>query len=280
MQCKLTISERLKDLRVERGLTLEQLAEATGLSRSALGKYEADDFKDISPFSIVTLAQFYGVSTDYLLGMVEQRNHPNTELNALHLSDDAIEVLENGKINHRLLCEWITHKGFQRFLLDAEIYVDRIADLRINDMNAVLEATRENMIQQKGYDENDLKFRITEVARVDEDGYFAHVVHQDIDVILRDIRDAHRTDSTTADADSTADDARKILEEAMSFEGSDKEKQLRIICGQLGIPYDKLTPDEFAGMISALQKSKVLKSQMGLRGKGSMAHGKGKRKRR
>ena len=55
MQVKLTIQERLKDLRVERGLTLEQLAEQTGLSKSAPGKYEADDFKDISPFSIVTL---------------------------------------------------------------------------------------------------------------------------------------------------------------------------------------------------------------------------------
>ena len=92
MQIKLTIQERLKDLRVERGLTLEQLAEQSGLSKSALGKYEADDFKDISPFSIVTLAKFYGVSTDYLLGMTETKNHPDTELDALHLSDDAIEV--------------------------------------------------------------------------------------------------------------------------------------------------------------------------------------------
>ena len=53
---------------MERHLTLEQLAEETGISKSALGKYESDDFKDISPFSIVTLAKFYGVSTDYLLG--------------------------------------------------------------------------------------------------------------------------------------------------------------------------------------------------------------------
>ena len=89
----------MKDLRVERGLTLEQLAEQTGLSKSALGKYEADDFKDISPFSIVTLAKFYGVSTDYLLGMTETKNHPNTELDTLHLSDGAIEVLRTGTFN-------------------------------------------------------------------------------------------------------------------------------------------------------------------------------------
>ena len=48
----LTIQERLKDLRVERGLTLEQLAEQTHLSKSALGSYEAEDFKDISHYTL------------------------------------------------------------------------------------------------------------------------------------------------------------------------------------------------------------------------------------
>ena len=37
MQPKLTIQERLKDLRVERGLSLEQLSVETGISKSALG---------------------------------------------------------------------------------------------------------------------------------------------------------------------------------------------------------------------------------------------------
>ena len=88
MYVKLTIPERLQDLRKERHLTLEQLAEQTGLSKSALGKYETDDYKGISPFAIATLANFYGVSTDYLLGLSENKNHPSTELQALHLSDD------------------------------------------------------------------------------------------------------------------------------------------------------------------------------------------------
>ena len=52
MYAKLTIPERLKDLRVvDKHLTQEQLAEQTGLSKSALGKYETDDYKDISPFA-------------------------------------------------------------------------------------------------------------------------------------------------------------------------------------------------------------------------------------
>lgn len=119
MYAKLTIPERLKDLRVvDKHLTLEQLAEQTGLSKSALGKYETDDYKDISPFAIATLADFYGVSTDYLMGLTENKNHPNTELQSLHLSDDMVELLSSGKINNRLLCELATHPcklvtGFQ-----------------------------------------------------------------------------------------------------------------------------------------------------------------------
>ena len=73
---ELSIQERLKDLRVERGLTLEQLAEETHLSKSALGSYEGDKFKDISPYALIRLAKFYGVTADYLLGLSEMKNHP------------------------------------------------------------------------------------------------------------------------------------------------------------------------------------------------------------
>ena len=143
MHTKLSIPERLKDLRVvDKHLTLEQLAEQTGLSKSALSKYESDDYKDISPFAIATLAEFYGVSTDYLMGLSENKNHPNTELQDLHLSDDMVALLSSGKINNRLLCEIATHENFQRLMTDIEIFVDRIADMRIAQMNLVLEATR------------------------------------------------------------------------------------------------------------------------------------------
>ena len=82
------------------------------------------------------------VSVDYLMGRTETKNHPNTALDELHLSDGAIDVLRDGKFNKRLLSEMICHPDFQRMMLDTEIYVDRIADMRINDMNTVLEAVQ------------------------------------------------------------------------------------------------------------------------------------------
>ena len=77
MYIKLTNGERLKDLRNSHTLTLKELAEQTGLSASALGSYETDDDKEISPYSVTTLAKFYGVSTDYLLGVKTPNDSPH-----------------------------------------------------------------------------------------------------------------------------------------------------------------------------------------------------------
>ena len=267
MQPKLTIQERLKDLRVECGLTLEQLSAETGISKSALGKYEADDFKDISPFSMVELAKFYGVSTDYLLGLTEQKNHPNTELDALHLGDDAIEVLRTGKFNHRLLSELICHKDFQRFMLDAEIYVDRIADMRVNDMNAVLEAVRQMALMKSGGDESDLHLRTLEVAQIREDEYFGSLIADDLKGILRNIRNEHRPDVMTADESSLAATVQEQLQEAMNFEGSSEEKKIRAYLATIGLDYDALTKEEFVSLIGILKKSKLLRTPINQRGK-------------
>ena len=109
---ELSIQERLKDLRVERGLTLEQLAEETKLSKSALGSYEADDLKDISHYALIKLAKFYGVTADYLLGLTETKNHPNADLADLRLSNDMIELLKSGLIDNSILCELVVHPNF------------------------------------------------------------------------------------------------------------------------------------------------------------------------
>ena len=156
MEAKLTIQERLKDLRVAHELTLEQLAAGTGLSRSALGNYENDEFKDISPFAITTLAKFYSVSADYLLGLTENKNPANAELQALHLRDDAMDAIRYGKYNKRLLSELLVHEKFRQLMIDAEIFVDRIADSRVSDMNIMLEAARKQAMQQYEADADDL----------------------------------------------------------------------------------------------------------------------------
>lgn len=224
----------------------------------------------------------YGVSTDYLLGLTAHKNHPNTELDALHLADDAIEILKTGKFNHRLLSELICHKDFQRFMLDSEIYVDRIADMRIKDMNAVLEAVRQMALMKNGGEENDLHLRTLEVAQIREDEYFGSLIADDLRGILRDIRNEHRPDTMTADETYLVATVQEQLQAAMNFEGSSEEKQIRSFLATFGIDYDKLSKEQFVSLIEILKLSKYLKSPINQRGKArpQLSHGKGKRKRK
>ena len=73
MYTRLTIPEKLKDERVNRKLTLTQLAELTGISKSTLDHYEKEDCTDMSPFNLIKLAKFYGLSLDYLMGLTENK---------------------------------------------------------------------------------------------------------------------------------------------------------------------------------------------------------------
>lgn len=166
---ELSIQERLKDLRVEHGLTLEQLAEQTGLSKSALSSYETEEYKDISHYALIKLAGFYGVTTDYLLGLAETRNHPNVESHELHLSDEMIELLKSEKINTLLLCEMAVHKDFVKLLADMEIYVNGVAGRQIQVANALVDAARASVMGKYNPSENDPYMRQLAAAHFDDD---------------------------------------------------------------------------------------------------------------
>ena len=145
MYIKLTLQEKLKDERTSRRMTLAELEKATGIARATLGKYESDKCTDISPFNLAKLAEYYGLSMDYLMGLTENKNHPNTALHELHLNDSTVDLLKSGALNNRLLCEFVCHPGFLRLLTDMEVCIDRIADMRIHDMNLVLEKARQSV---------------------------------------------------------------------------------------------------------------------------------------
>lgn len=71
MKTRITLGEKLKDLRVERDLRLADVSESTGISSSTLQRLEADEDMRIGYQNIEVLARFYGVSTDLLFGLTD-----------------------------------------------------------------------------------------------------------------------------------------------------------------------------------------------------------------
>ena len=66
------LKERLKDLRTQRKVTQEQLAEIIGVERSSIGKYEGKQNIIPSVDVLNAIANYFNVTTDYLLGRSDE----------------------------------------------------------------------------------------------------------------------------------------------------------------------------------------------------------------
>ena len=64
--------QRLKDLREDADLTQRDVAEMLHLNREVYRRYEKGE-REISVWAVIQLAQFYGVTADYLLGLTNER---------------------------------------------------------------------------------------------------------------------------------------------------------------------------------------------------------------
>ena len=98
---RLTMGERFKDVRLlfnQHGKeTTEAVAKAVGISKSSLSDIENDNRVPGADI-VARLAKHYGVSTDYLLGLVKEKT-PNTDARAViaytGLSEDNVKTLHD-----------------------------------------------------------------------------------------------------------------------------------------------------------------------------------------
>ena len=221
------------------------------------------DWSQSSPskrISRVTLADFYGVSVDYLLCRTENRKLSNVSLAELHLSDDMVELLKSGNINNRLLCEIATNDKFVRLMTDTEIYIDGHATARFRTLNKSLEQQRLAIIRQYPHADGDFYTETLKAGQIAEEDFFCHTTHKTWASILRDIRNAHEHDIDSTPDSSAAKKMALEIQRALSSPGDYLAKMWKVILSMLGIDYDKLTDDEQKVLKKVLAKSPAIKN--------------------
>ncbi len=131
MKNQYSIQEKLWVLRRDHDYKLDEVASAVNVVPATISKYENKEYNIVT---LNKLAEFYGVSLEWLVGNTEVRTSSLTEIDDLMLDDETIELLKNRRFNNRLLCEIIKHPDFVKLMTDTEIYVDGIATMQIKNM--------------------------------------------------------------------------------------------------------------------------------------------------
>ena len=71
------MAQRIKTLRQEKGLTLEQVAAVVGVGKSTVRKWETGMIANMKRDKIASLAKALGTTPEYLMGWEEKNNSPS-----------------------------------------------------------------------------------------------------------------------------------------------------------------------------------------------------------
>lgn len=66
----MTLNERLKNLRIQRGVTQKMIADAIGVAPGSVQRFEYGTVKPKLE-TVISLADYFDVSIDYLVGRVD-----------------------------------------------------------------------------------------------------------------------------------------------------------------------------------------------------------------
>lgn len=107
-----TTRDRLQDLMKSRGVTQSDLAAAIGCSISMLSRFISGQIDKLSDENIIRIAKFFNVSTDFILGVVDEPDRKNYDISELGLSVQAAKNLYSGKVNSDVLNLLLTNQRF------------------------------------------------------------------------------------------------------------------------------------------------------------------------
>lgn len=97
------IQQRLKAARIEKGYSLQKLAEIAGMSKSTLQRYESGFIRNLPLSKLDTLAQALGVSGAYLLGWDDDVGEMQFEklVQDAHSCDHALDGIMSADLKKR-----------------------------------------------------------------------------------------------------------------------------------------------------------------------------------
>lgn len=124
---KQILGDRLKSLREEKGISQEDLATALGISRLSVGNYERS-IRTPEAETIIKIAKYFGVSSDYLLGLSDVKT-ADTDLKAAceytGLSEKALRTLRVMKADDQTIENYVPSKWYGDLRILDEIICDK-----------------------------------------------------------------------------------------------------------------------------------------------------------
>lgn len=133
------IHQRLSDLRNGTGKSQKEVADELNVQASVLSRIERGETKAVSHDLVIKFAEYYNISTDYLLCISDIRIRRNVELEELGLTNKALLQLLQGNVNGDILSRLLEHRYFPQLLDTINSYFTEEHNAGFANRNAVID---------------------------------------------------------------------------------------------------------------------------------------------
>ena len=136
---------RIVEIRKGRKFSQRELAAQAGISYDALRRVENGETNTINSDMLIRLAEYFGVSTDYLLGLSNIRERRSYAVSELGLSEEAVKRLVSRKIDPDSLNLFSGNDRFAAITQLAKTYLLQRTLDGVMGMNALMDYAIEGM---------------------------------------------------------------------------------------------------------------------------------------
>lgn len=106
------IGQRIKELREQRDIKQEKLAEILNINKATLSRIERGETKTVGSDILMKLAEYFGVSIDFLVGYTCMPDPKNYSVEALGLSADGAKAMISRKVHMEILNRLLENPEF------------------------------------------------------------------------------------------------------------------------------------------------------------------------
>lgn len=133
------IHQRLCDLRNGTGKSQKDVADELNIQASVLSRIERGETKSVSHDLVIKFAEYYNVSTDYLLCISDIRIRRNVELEELGLTNKSLLQLLQRNVNGDILSRLLEHRHFPQLLDTVNSYFTEEHNAGFANRNAIID---------------------------------------------------------------------------------------------------------------------------------------------
>ena len=143
-----TTRNRIQDLCRDRNITQSELAQQVEIDKSTLSRFLNEKTNSLSEACIIRIAEYFKVSTDFLLGVTDIPDRKHYEIEELGLTIEAAKKLYLRKVDPAIVSQLIEHPKFNELTQQLALYQEGTLAAGLAAQEQMIQSMTEMLIQQ------------------------------------------------------------------------------------------------------------------------------------